>query len=288
MSYAIFSKQGILQPISTATVPMSKIEYAYGFGVYENVRVVHGTPLFLSDHIDRLFLSAEVIGLTHALTKENVDTWTRALIKEVGGDALNLKMLLIGGRTPEDAELSIIPLAPLFPEKKLFTKGASATLAHYERLFPNAKTLNMLGSFLAYREAKSAGAYDALLINRKNEITEGTRTNFFLIKDTTIISAPKNDILEGVTMKHMIEVAKKEGMTIRYEPITIESSAKDMKRRSTDLREADGAFLTSTSSKIMPLTKIGEIELTIPENLKKLMQAFDRFLDSTLARMQES
>lgn len=254
-----------------ATVPLAKIEYAYGFGVYENVRTVRGTPLFLSDHIDRLFLSAEVIGLTHALTKENVDTWTRTLIKEVGSDALNVKMLLIGGRTPEDSELSILPLAPLFPDKKLFTKGASATFSHYERLFPNAKTLNMLGSFLAYRDAKVAGAYDALLVNRKEEITEGTRTNFFLVETNTIVSAPKEEILEGVTMKYVLKTAAEEGMKIVYEPITLER-----------IRKANGAFLTSTSSKIMPLSKVGEMNLTIPENLKKLMQAFDRFLDTTL------
>jgi len=279
MSYQIFSSQGMLQPIAEATVPLSKIEYAYGFGVYENIRVVRGRPLFMKDHIERLFLSAKVIGLLHTLQHEQIDAWIHALIKEIGDDAFNLKMLLIGGRAPEDASLSIIPLKPLFPDKKLYTKGASVTLAHYERLFPNAKTLNMLGSFIAYRDAKNTGAYDALLLNRKNEITEGTRTNFFLIKGNTIISAPKEGILEGVTMKYVLEVAKKEGMNIVYAPITIASTERrSTNLREADLREADGAFLTSTSSKIMPLTKIGEYVLQIPESLTELMKAFDAFL----------
>lgn len=254
-----------------AVVPLTKIEYAYGFGVYENIRVVRGLAMFLSDHIDRLFLSANTIGLSHTLQKNIVERWVKELIEKVEDDAFNIKMLLIGGKAADDAMLSILPLKPRFPEKKLFTQGTTVTLAHYERLFPNAKTLNMLGSFMAYRDAKEAGAYDALLINQRNEIVEGTRTNFFLAEGKTIVSAPKEDILEGVTMKHVLNVARENGWSIVFEPIT-------QKR----MESSDGAFLTSTSSKIMPLVKIGNHALTIPESLRELMRAFDLFLESQI------
>lgn len=252
--------------MSDATVRLDSIEYAYGFGVYENIRVVRGRPLFLHDHIERLMQSASIIGLAHTLTEETVASWIEMLVQEISDEAWNIKMLLIGGKTANDATLSILPLKPLFPDKKLYKTGATATIARYERLFPQAKTLNMLGSFLAYREAKQAGAYDALLIDREEYITEGTRTNFFLVEGNAIVSAPMKDVLEGVTMKHVLHVARSSGMTIAHEPITIER-----------MQRADGAFLTSTSSKIMPLSKIGDHNLGIPESLRALMTAFDSF-----------
>ena len=53
----------------------------------------------------------------------------------------------------------------------------------------------MLQSYLAYRKAKEADCYDALLINMEGCITEGTRTNFFCIKEKTITTPPESEIL---------------------------------------------------------------------------------------------
>lgn len=272
MAYDVFSKNGTILPSSDATVPLSNIEYTYGFGVYESIRVVRGVALFLNDHIERLMMSARVIELAHTFDVSTIEKWVTDLVTHVKADACNLKLLLIGAKKPEDAQLYIVPLSPLFPEKKLYTRGASAMTIAYERYLPNAKTLNMLPSYLAYRKAKNAGCYDALYVNRHGHITEGTRTNFFVIKGKTLISPPKDEILEGVTLMHVIEVAEKNGYTIEYRPIPL-----------TDLSTFDGAFLTSTSSKIMPLTKIDEQTLSIPPALGELMKHFDAFLSAVEA-----
>lgn len=273
MSFALCSKNGTLIPLSEATMPVTNIEFAYGFGVYENIRVVRGTPLFVDDHLARLQRSAEVIGLTHTFTVDKIKQWIMALIHECASDALNLKLLLIGGREAKDATLFILPLAPLFPERKLYRDGVSAITVRYERSFPDAKTLSMLGSYVAYRRAKAEGAYDALLIDHHGNITEGTRTNFFCIKDRTIISAPIEKILEGVTMKHVLTVAKNHGFTIEERDIT-----------PLDLPSFDGAFLTSTSSKILPLRQIDALNVPIPGSLQELMTHYSSFLDEGMTQ----
>lgn len=267
MTFDVCIKNGVMIPLSDAVLPVTNIEFGYGFGVYENVRVVRGNALFLHDHIERLFRSTKTIGLSHALTEKDITAWTHSLVQKCATDALNLKMLLIGARDPKDAMLFILPLAPLFTDKKLYMHGATAVTVNYERQFPDAKTLNMLGSYLSYRKAKEAGAYDALLIADDGTILEGTRTNFFLIKDRTITGAPLKRILEGVTMKHVLQIAREKGYQVREEAI-----------RLADIEKADGAFLTSTSSKILPLTKIDDRTLAIPDALKELMKAFDDFL----------
>lgn len=267
MPFPLFSRNGLILPIEEATIPLSNIEYAYGFGVYENIRVVKGRPLFLPDHIERLFASCQAIDLKQTYSADQLSQWIHDLVAKIEADAFNLKLLLIGATDPKDAVLSIIPLAPKFPDKKLYSKGASAITVQYDRQFPQAKTLNMLGSYLAFKKAKEAGSEDALLINRDGCLTEGTRTNFLAFRGQTIISPPLKDILLGVTLKHIMTVASDAGLKVIHEPIPL-----------SGLASIDGACITSTSSKIMPLSTIDGVNIPIPETLKNLMKQFDLFL----------
>lgn len=272
MSFGIFSKNGVISDEKEAVMPIANIEYAYGFGVYETIRAVRGRPLFLHDHLVRLQASAEILQLEHPFKTNDVEAWITALLERIQAEACNLKILLIGAREAKDATLFIIPLAPLFPDKRLYVKGATAITYSYERTLPHAKSLNMLGSYLAYREAKKAGAYDALLINRHDCITEGTRTNFFAMRGSTIFSPPKEDILEGVTMLHVLDAAKECGLPVEYRALPL-----------ADITSYDAVFLTSTSSKIMPLSKINELTFDIPEPLHLLMKTFEKMLESERA-----
>ena len=267
MDFKYFSKNGEIRPIEEAVVPLANIEYQYGFGVYENVRVENGSPRFIKDHVVRLEESARIIGLEHRYAASMIYHTIHELVEKTEQGTYNLKILLVGGQTPS---LFIFPLNPHFPDKKLYRDGVHCITYEYERPFPHAKSLNMLESYLAYTKAREAGAHDALLVNSKGCITEGTRTNFFLMRDKALVSAPEAEILLGVTRKVLLDVAKGEGFTMVEEEI-----------RFGDIDEADGAFLTSTSAKILPIRSIDEIELKPPPpSLRELMSAFDAFLAS--------
>lgn len=264
-------KNGELLTESATTIPLSNIEYAYGFGVYETVRVVHGTPLFLDQHLKRLLVSAAVIGLEHMNTEPILLEWATMLLSKAKADSCNLKILLIGGRTPQEAIVWMMLLRPLFPDKRLFTQGSATITVEHERFLPHAKTLNMLPSYLFYRKAKAAGCEDALLFNRSGCLTEGTRTNLLALRGRTIVSPPREEILEGVTRANVLTVAMGNGFTVIEEPIPL-----------GEIGTYDGFVLTSTSSKIVPIRKIDDTELKIPETVKGLMKAYDQFLDSRL------
>ena len=269
MDFKYFSQNGKILPIEQAVIPMSNIEYSYGFGVYENIRISNGTIYFIKDHVERLLKSARIIGITHNFNEEFIKNSITELIKDFKTDTFNLKILLIGGTTKEKALLNIFCLNPLFPDRKLYRDGAEFITYNYERSFPHAKTLNMLRSYLAYRKAKENKAYDALLINQKGFITEGTRTNFFCIKDKTIYTPFEKDILLGVMRKTTLKVALKNGYRIVETNIKID-----------DLESYDGAFVTSTSSKIMPIKSIDGGPLNYPETLKELMRLLNNFLET--------
>lgn len=254
---------------SDDVISLNNIAYAYGYGVYETIRVNKKVPYFLADHIERLLHSAAVIGLEHQYHVERLMKEISESAAAVAEETYNLKILLIGGEKADDAKLYILPLAPFFPDRKLYKEGASVITVPYERMFPDAKTLNMLGSYLAYKKAKAAGCYDALLINKNNEITEGTRTNFFCIKGMTLYSPPQREILSGIMRKALGQVALQNGFKLEEKKILL-----------SDVSMYDGAFLTSTSSLVMPISKINNVNLKIPAELSILMKLFREFYDN--------
>jgi len=276
MNIKYFSQNGKILPINQATIPFSNIEYSYGFGVYENVRISNGIIYFLKDHTERLLESAKTIGLDHPFNEEFIKNSILELVKDYKSETFNLKILLIGGAIKEKATLNILCLNPLFTDRKFYKEGAEFITYNYERAFPHAKTLNMLESYLAYGKAKESGAYDALLINHEDFILEGTRTNFFCIKDKNIFTPPEKDILLGVMRKVVLKVALENNYQIVEKNIKLD-----------DVKSYDSAFVTSTSAKIIPIKSINEIILNIPDSLKELMKLLSDFLDNCQGKMDK-
>ena len=268
--YDFFSLNGALLPASQAVVPLDNIEYAYGFGVYDTLRLSKGRLMFAEDHYRRLLESAKTIGLEHSFAPESIDGFVKALVEKNEAETCNVKTMLVGGKDKASASLYIMCLNPLYPNRKLYKEGVKVITSQYERPYPHAKTLNMLPSYLAYRQAVKFGAYDSLSINRQGEITEGTRTNFLAVKGKTIISPPEEQILLGVTRDKVLEVAKNSGLEVKQEPIKL-----------ADISEYDGAFITSTSSKIMPIRSINDfVWAAIDPAIYSLMKEFDAYLEN--------
>jgi branched-chain amino acid aminotransferase len=269
-----FLRNTEILPISEAHVPLDDIAYAYGFGVYETIRLTNYTLYFGESHVDRLIKSASAIGLEHTFEPGAVLQNINDVITANKAVSCNIKIMLIGGRSAADANLYIQCLRPLFPDRKLYKQGAHTVTVQLERAYPHAKTLNMLPSYLAYRSAQQAEAYDCLLIDRGGAITEGTRTNFYAVKGQEVISPPLAHILPGVTRDNVLRVAATSGFTVREAPILLR-----------DIATYDGAFLTSTSSKIMPIRSIDTHTWdNIPETTKQLMDDFTTYLHDYAAQ----
>lgn len=266
--FPVFSRNGRILPMEQATASLQSVEYAYGFGVYETLRAVKGVPYFLEDHLRRLERSAEIIGIRHPFSAGQTGTWVRELLAAVPADALNLKILLVGAPDPQDAQLSILPLAPAFPKDQWYRDGIAVRSVVYERLFPHAKSLNMLGSYLAYREARAEDCYDALLVDREGCVTEGTRTNVFFVRGERAFSPPAEKVLEGVSGRVLRRIAPAAGVEIAEAEIPL-----------AEIASFDGAFLTSTSTKVMPIARIDTHAYPpAPPAVRRLQQEYDRFL----------
>lgn len=270
MAFTHFSHNGTLRPIAEAVIPLSSVEYSYGFGVYETIRHAQGKTYFLAEHCNRLMESARIIGLAHTFDLYGIQTAITDLLAQNKPKACNIKVLLIGGATPANANLYIQCLNPLFANRAFYKDGVATITTSYVRPFPHAKTLNMLPSYLAYREAKQADAYDALLVNPKDELVEGTRTNLLALKDQVLTTPPSEHILLGVTRDKVLEVAQSHGYRVEERPILLAEA---------QAGTFDDIFLTSTSSKIMPVRSIDGHDLGAPSsNIQTLMRLFQQSL----------
>ncbi len=279
MIFPYFSKNGQLEPIANATIPIDSIEYQYGFGVYETLKVRNGIIYFEEQHIQRLFKSTEILGLTHTFTQEDISAFLRSLIEKTIScqPSFNIKILLIGDVKHNSANIYILPLAPLFPDRKLYTNGASVNTVRYTRFLPNAKSLNMLQSYLYFTAARKRGDYDVLFTDSNDSILEGSRTNFFALKNNKILTPPAKYVLEGVTRQTVLFIAKKHGFETSEQTIPLDK-----------ISDYDGAFLTSTSSNIIPIAQINNFKfVSVPDELKKLMHAYHAFLEVCKGKFED-
>lgn len=263
------SLNGELIPAERAAVGVDDIDFTYGYGVYETLKIRGKILYFPELHAERLLYSASLIGLASewesrlgkSIAPGDIVAWIRDLVRANETADANVKMLLAGPR------LYIMTLNPLFPGRRLYRDGAAAIIADGERAFPRAKTLNMLVSTLAFRKARAAGAYDALLCGRDGLITEGTRTNLFFIDSGRLYTPPADTALTGVTRLTLARALQEEGIPLEE---------KSLPRAEVSLRE--GYFLTSTSTKIMPLVRVGEFAFGIPDITRRLMKLYDAWL----------
>ncbi|WP_341703223.1 D-amino-acid transaminase [Ferrovibrio sp.] len=109
------------------------------------------------------------------------------------------------------------------------------------------KTVGLLAAALAKQAAKEAGAYEAWLVDRDGFVTEGSSSNAWIVTaDGALVTRPLGHaILGGITRSAVFELARQEGLRLEERPFTL-----------TEALAAREAFVTSTSSYVMPVTSI--------------------------------
>jgi branched-chain amino acid aminotransferase len=267
--------------------------FLYGDGVYETIRS-YGSRIFMRDqHLNRLYRSAEGIGLEIPIPREG---WPALLHEamtrnEVGHERADAHLRITISRGEGDIGLDPAlckrptvaimakPLTP--PSDHLYREGVSLTIARTKRnlpeaLSPHIKATNFLNNILAKREAIVAGTFDSLLLNWRDELTECTVSNIFFVAGAGLCTpALECGILDGITRSVVLLLADEAGMATQEGHYTL-----------SDLAAASECFLTNTSMEIMPVTRIAGVPVGngVPGPRTQLLQSLfakarDRFLE---------
>lgn len=205
---------GKIVDVAKAVLSIKDKEFQSGFGVYESLRVIQGRVVYAEDHIARLFYSAKGIDLRHPYTPDQLTAWLEELIEYDAIQEATIRILLVGGM---EARLFITSDPLLTYPRSFYSEGVKAIAYHGERFLPQYKTCSLLMNHIALREASTQGAFEALLVDRRGLVLEGTRSNVFAIEGTTVHTAPVSTVLEGVTRDKIIKAIGKLGYKLVYE-----------------------------------------------------------------------
>lgn len=230
----------------------------YGDGVFEGIRVYDGKVFKLKEHVDRLFESARHIKLDIPMTREQMMDAIQKTVELNGKRNGYIRPLVTRGagylgldvrKTSDPQVVIIVDDISLYPpelyENGLELATVSTIRNHPNALNPRIKSLNYLNNILAKIEAVQAGCVEALMLNHKGEVAECSGDNIFIVKHGVLRTPPADaGILEGITRRVVIDVARKASLPVQEMALTRH-----------DVFTADECFLTGTAAEVIPVVK---------------------------------
>jgi len=226
--------------------------------VYEVIRLTDGKPQFLPEHYARLENSLGAIGMPVPFTSEKLADSIRELAEEGQIKDHNLKLEVdVSGH-------GVLYLNPThYPSAQQYAEGVKTELFRGERKNPNIKMMDQ-----ALRDATDAAIrehnlYEVILVDRGGQITEGSRSNIFFIKNGEVFTSPLHQVLPGVTRGKIIEIVRSKGIRVHEEPIS-----------ASDIASFDAAFISGTSPKVLPISSVGDIAYDVNEPLLRDIMAW--------------
>ncbi|HHY77813.1 MAG TPA: aminotransferase class IV [Clostridiales bacterium] len=237
--------------------------------VYEVIRVIDGIPLFLEEHSERLIKSSDMVGMDISDLIHKIESDVKKLIEINNKPYKNLKIIVFKD-TSEKLNYYMYFIKSYYPEPELYKKGINTILFKASRKNPNAKVQNLQLREAINKELEKSGAYEALLLNEYDNITEGSKSNVFFIKNDILYTPPRQDILLGVTRTRILQLAGKLGIKIVEESI-----------HKSFLNQCHGLFITGTSPKVLPISRVDSLVFDSANNeiIQRLMKAYDKLIE---------
>ncbi|AWW29816.1 branched-chain amino acid aminotransferase [Echinicola strongylocentroti] len=238
-----------------------------GYAVFDFFRTVNYHPLFLDDYLDRFIKSAAKAHLTLKVGNDELKDIIMELIHKNELKQGGIRMVLSGGISdnhfsPSEGSLFIFCEELMMPSDEKYSKGVHLLTTEYIRPIPEIKTTNYALPVFLSADWKANGAED-VLYHANGIISESSRSNIFIVKNGTI-STPKSNILHGITRKNIVALVP----DLQIRDVTLQ-----------EVMEADEVFMSSTTKRILPITKIDHQNISngqVGTHTKKLIEAFEK------------
>lgn len=234
-----------------------------GDSVYEVIRLVNGCPIFFHDHMERLITSVKLqkkeLLADASLLREAIIVLAKL---EKRRDS-NLKIVFNYKKSGNSFLIYFIE--SVYPTQIQYQKGVKGILFFAERKDPEAKVINHKLRSAICNKLIAESAYEAILINEDNLITEGSRTNIFFLKNGSLITAPDNMVLNGITRKNILEICDENKIKVKLDCVKV-----------SNLKDYDSVFMTGTSPIVLPFSSIGDdifnVKFDLIERLREFYQ----------------
>ncbi len=233
--------------------------FLFGDGVYEVIPIYERKAFLLEEHIARLGRSLVLTGIKRPKKWNKIPEIIDNLVERNLFDNQSVYLQITRG---EDSVRNHIPDPKVEPT--LFITSSDLKVNPY-RLNPEKKGLavkiledprwdrcdikavTLLSNVIAMREANIEGK-DGVIFCNKGKITEGASSNVFAVFDNLVVTSPEsNQILSGITRKHVLSLLRAKGIKVLEKDINL-----------VDLYKAEEVWMTSSTQEIQPVRKIDE------------------------------
>ncbi len=209
--------------------------FSFSSGLYETFRTLDFKPVFLQLHLDRLFSSADQIGLNIDYSKLEISNMLSKVIHDFQDSNQRVRILAVPNKL-------IVYTSYLNLDPSIYN-GVSVITIEASRAQPEIKTTDYHACLTAWKAAVNAGCFEAILMDGNGILYEGSRSNLFWVKDAKLFTR-KEDVLPGTTRQIIINHSS---VSIKYNTLN-----------SMDLSNIDEFFLTNSGSGIIPVTRIND------------------------------
>lgn len=273
---------GQLKRRDEALVSVFDSGFVLGDGVWEGLRVVHGHPVFLDAHLDRLWEGARAIALNIGLSR---DALTQAVYDTLAANAMqdgvHIRLMVTRGikRTPyQDPRVCVGPATVvILPEFKLakpetVSAGLKLFTVHVRRGFPDVQDPKLnshskLNCITACIQATEAGADEALMLDPHGFVATCNSTHFFIVRRGEVWTSSGDYCLGGITRANVIQVCREAGIPVFEKNFSL-----------TQVYSADEAFCTGTFAGVVPVRAVDgrSFEAGVPGPMVQRLQGLYR------------
>jgi len=265
----------------------------YGTGVFEGIRcyeTTQGPAVFRHrEHLDRLQRSAGLYYLEIPFSTEELAAATRELISRNDFRSCYIRPLAYRGygemglyadSAPIDVMIAVWPWGAYLGEAGK-AHGIRAKVSSWRRispagLIPHAKASGQyLNSILAKTESAKSGYDEAILLDERGFVCEGSGENIFIVRDGQVVTPPHTaSILDGISRRSIIQIARDLGYSV---------VERDVAR--SELYLAEEVFLCGTAAELVPVREVDDHPLGEPGEITRHIS--EKFEDALYGRAPE-
>jgi branched-chain amino acid aminotransferase len=232
--------------------------FLHSDATYDVAHVWQGSFFRLDDHLNRFFASMDRLRLNPGKTRAEVRTVMHECVRRAGLRDAYVEVLCTrgmpqpGSRDPRSCTNRFMAFAIPFvwiadPQKQ--ARGIDLIVSDVQRIAPasvdpRVKNYHWLDMVMALFQAYERGGETAVLVDAAGHVAEGPGFNVFAVVDGTLIT-PQAGVLEGITRRTMLELARAAGIPVRIEPLPVAT-----------LRRADEVFLSSTGGGAIGISSV--------------------------------
>ena len=254
----------------------------YASCVFEGERVYEGKIFKLEEHTERLFYSAERMGINVPYTQTEINDACKKIVniqKVQNGYVRPLiwrgsEMMAISAQKNKiHVALATWEWGSYF-DPKLKLNGIKLNISKWRRPAPNtipwdtkASGLYMICT-LSKHEAEAQGFTDSLMLDYEGNIAEATGANVFFKNQSGELHTPIPDsFLDGITRREVIKIAKAKGINVLERKIKPE-----------EMKDFTGCFLTGTAAEVTPVSQIAEYNFKVCDVITDLNESYQKLV----------